>query len=67
MNVTMNLINSDKGLKENYFFYLDFYFFEYVVLIFIPKGQKTLVFMATRPKKHNILGVFKPKTLEKIR
>ena len=65
MNATMNLTNSDKCLKQNFFSY--FYFFEYVLLRFIPKGQKTLVFMATRPKKHNILGVFKAKTLEKIR
>ena len=49
MNATMNLTNSDKGLKQNYFFHLHFYFSEYVLLRFIPKGQKSLVFKATRP------------------
>ena len=42
MNVTMNMTNSDKGFFKNLFFHLDFYFFEYVLLKFIPKGQKKI-------------------------
>ena len=51
MNTTMNSTNNDKGFKKIILFHLDCYFFWCVLLRFLPKCQKSLVFMAARPKK----------------